>query len=79
MRLRALGIVAVLGWFSAAASANAQYGPGYETSRCYTEKVPNYQHRGNFVAGIVFKFGPPPDRAAFWRSPARIKATAPQR
>jgi len=44
MRLRAVGVVAGLGWFFAAAPANAQYGPGkweftpfagYETSGSY--------------------------------------------
>lgn len=44
----------------------ARYMPTYANSSlatycdpffgCYTAKVSNYQHRGNFVAGIVFKF-----------------------
>lgn len=45
---------------------DARYMPTYANSSlaeycdpffgCYTAKVSNYQHRGNFVAGIVFKF-----------------------
>lgn len=46
--------------------ADARYMPTYANSSlqqycdpffgCYVAKVSNYQHRGNFVAGIVFKF-----------------------
>jgi hypothetical protein len=45
---------------------DARYIPTYANSSlaqycdpffgCYTAKVSNYQHRGNFVSGIVFKF-----------------------
>jgi Outer membrane protein beta-barrel domain len=45
---------------------DARYTPTYASSTlaeycdpffgCYSAKVSNYQHRGNFVAGIVFKF-----------------------